>query len=340
METENVALPRLPMPLMCTSFEPGCLDAAVASFDDPDVQAIARAEALYFRGQAEAADAAATAYLDADNVGLCLSGNLICGFASLSLNHIAQARSCLGAIVAEGSADADEGESEPLRASRMLFGAAAGVLLHLPTPFSMEEFASCAASLPEGLRLFASYLLAHASYLNGDWGKCVGMAENALVMKRGSYPISETFLHLGEAMGYMSLKESDHAREHFERAWALSRPDGLYETIGEHHGLLQGLVEKCLKAGYPEDFSRVIEITYRFSYGWRRIHNPDAGESVADNLSTTEFAVSMLACRGWSNAEIARHMGISAGTVKNRLSSAYAKLGISKRSELGRFMLR
>lgn len=168
METENVALPRLPMPLMCTSFEPGCLDAAVASFDDPDVQAIARAEALYFRGQAEAADAAATAYLDADDVGLRLSGNLICGFASLSLNHIAQARSCLGAIVAEGSADADEGESEPLRASRMLFGAAAGVLLHLPTPFSMEEFASCAASLPEGLRLFASYLLAHASYLNGD----------------------------------------------------------------------------------------------------------------------------------------------------------------------------
>lgn len=55
------------MPLMCTSFEPGCLDAAVASFDDPDVQAIARAEALYFRGQAEAADAAATAYLDADD---------------------------------------------------------------------------------------------------------------------------------------------------------------------------------------------------------------------------------------------------------------------------------
>lgn len=67
------------MPLMCTSFEPGCLDAAVASFDDPDVQAIARAEALYFRGQAEAADAAATAYLDADDVGLRLSGNLICG---------------------------------------------------------------------------------------------------------------------------------------------------------------------------------------------------------------------------------------------------------------------
>ena len=33
-------------------------------------------------------------------------------------------------------------------------------------------------------------------------------------------------------------------------------------------------------------------------------------------------------------------MGSSAGTVKNRLSSAYAKLGFSKRSELGRIMLR
>ncbi len=48
----------------------------------------------------------------------------------------------------------------------------------------------------------------------------------------------------------------------------------------------------------------------------------------------------MLACRGWSNAEIARHMGVSSGTVKNRLSSVYAKLGIASRTELAAHMLR
>ena len=103
-------------------------------------------------------------------------------------------------------------------------------------------------------------------------------------------------------------------------AWNIARPDGLIELIGEHHGLLQGLIEACLKTQYPDDFARVIEITYRFSYGWRRIHNPDSGEDVADDLTTTEFTMAMLACRGWTNAEIARHMGVSPGTVKNRYS--------------------
>ena len=50
--------------------------------------------------------------------------------------------------------------------------------------------------------------------------------------------------------------------------------------------------------------------------------------------------MAMLACRDWSNDEIARHMGVSRGTVKNRLSSVYAKLGIGSRAELARYMLR
>lgn len=44
--------PCVPMPLMCTAFVPGQMDAAVAGISDPDSRAIATAEALYFRGQA------------------------------------------------------------------------------------------------------------------------------------------------------------------------------------------------------------------------------------------------------------------------------------------------
>ena len=64
------------------------------------------------------------------------------------------------------------------------------------------------------------------------------------------------------------------------------------------------------------------------------------GEDVADDLTTTEFTMAMLACRGWTNAEIARHMEVSPGTVKNRLSGVYAKLGIGTRAELVAHMLR
>lgn len=333
-----------PMPLMCASFSPGGLAGAVATIarEDADLGRIAQAEAHYFCARPQEAVSAASPYLGSDDPALRLSACFICGYANLSLNRIRDARRCLEGVVA---ADAPDGggagaENRATRAAHVLFASAASVLLHLPSPYTSEDFYPLAASLPEGLRLFSSYVLAHACYLRGEYGRCVGMAENALVMRQGSYPISELFLHLVAAMGYMSLKDVSRARVHFEAGWALAEPDGLIELVGEHHGLLQGLVETCLKAECPAEFSRVIEVTYRFSYGWRRIHNPDSGEDVADDLTTTEFSIAMLACRGWSNDEIARHMGTSRGTVKNRLSSVYAKLGIASRGELAAHMLR
>ena len=89
--------------------------------------------------------------------------------------------------------------------------------------------------------------MAHALYLRGEYGRSLGMAENALIMKQGSYPISELFLHLAASMACMSLKDIDTAKTHFGVAWNIARPDGLIELIGEHHGLLQGLIEACLK---------------------------------------------------------------------------------------------
>ena len=165
------------------------------------------------------------------------------------------------------------------------------------------------------------------------------MAENALSMKQGSYPVAEIFLHLITAVGWINQHDTDRAKAHFVRAWHIAQPDDLIEMLGEHHGLLQGVLESCLKKDFPQDLARIIKITDRFSRGWRSVHNPTAGASVADNLTTTEFAISMLACRGWTNDEIAVHLQISRGTVKNRLSSAYAKLGISSRAALRQFML-
>lgn len=61
---------------------------------------------------------------------------------------------------------------------------------------------------------------------------------------------------------------------------------------------------------------------------------------MADDLTTTEFAVSMLAARGWTNQEIAAHLRISPNTVKRYLSAAMEKLHISHRQDLKQFMLR
>lgn len=167
--------PCVPMPLMCTAFVPGQIDAAVAGISDPDSRTIATAEALYFRGQATLAAETARPYLDATDPALRYSACFICGYASLSLNRIADARRCLAGILDTPPDD----ESPAVHAMHILFASAASVLLHLPSPYSAEEFYPLAAHLPEGLRLFASYVMAHALYLRGEYGRSLGMVENA-----------------------------------------------------------------------------------------------------------------------------------------------------------------
>ena len=122
--------PCVPMPLMCTAFVPGQIDAAVAGISDPDSRAIATAEALYFRGQATLAAKTARPYLDVTDPALRYSACFICGYASLSLNRIADARRCLAGIL---DTPADE-ESPAVHATHILF--------------SYRPRASCVTCLP------------------------------------------------------------------------------------------------------------------------------------------------------------------------------------------------
>ena len=52
------------------------------------------------------------------------------------------------------------------------------------------------------------------------------------------------------------------------------------------------------------------------------------------------FAIAMLACRDWSNREIAEHMGVSLNTVKHYLTDIFNKLHVKKRDELKDFVLK
>ena len=99
------------------------------------------------------------------------------------------------------------------------------------------------------------------------------------------------------------------------------------------------MLESIIKVHWPKDFKRIIDITYRFSDGWRKIHNPQTGHDVADELTTTEFAAAMLAARNWTNQQIAEHMNISVNTVKRHISQAMKKLHVETRKDLKQYML-
>ena len=203
----------------------------------------------------------------------------------------------------------------------------------------MPQVESFLPLLPPGLRAFALYVQAHYLYLKKEYAHSAGMVEATLAMGASAYPISAIYLHLVAVMNYMSMKQTGRAQAHLLAAWEIARPDDLIEGFGEHHGLLGAMLEAVIKPKWPEDFKRVIDITYRFSSGWRRVHNPITGHDVADDLTTTEFAIAMLAARDWTTQEIAQHLDISANTVKTHIYEAMRKLNVENRKGLKQHML-
>lgn len=318
------------LPLMNTPFSPGYCLASIEQLKDSEKKDIALAEYYYFSAQPAEAIQIAKRYITSSHPAYRLSASLIYAFASLSLNKIPEATIALSAIE----------DTLPTNAARDFIAFTASVLLHLPLPKEMPPVRTFLSSLPFGLRAFALYVEAHYLYLTGDYGKSAGLTEAALEMGAEQYPIPAIYLHLIAVMDYMSLKDTENAEKHLLSAWQTARQDNLIEAFGEHHGLLGGMLEAVIKPQWPDDFKRIIHVTYRFSEGWRKIHNPKTGHEVADDLTTTEFAVAMLAARGWTNQEIAAHMNISSHTVKHYISTILQKLGIHQRQELKQYMLK
>lgn len=330
MQTSEI----VPFPLMNARILPGQAEDFVAGIQNPDERAIATAELNYFRGNAEAACEGVAPYLESEIVELRIPANLISAYGNLSLGRTVPSRKCLHRLLGEADPDTSKGGMLPT------FGACiASTLLHLPA-FRVDDLLAVFHYLPEGLRLFACYVLAHRMYLNGEHERSLGIISGARCMASYPYVIPSIYLGIMKSIDLIALKKIDEGKECFMQTWHLSTADGFIEGFGEHHGILGGLIEACLKREHPADYKRVIDLTNRFSSGWRRLRGPITEEDVADNLTTTEFSVAMLVNRGWTNGEVARLLGVSENTVKYHLSHIYGKLHISNRKELVQYMLR
>ncbi len=330
---------RIAMPLLNTPYELGNVMAAIDNIKDHDTRNIALGEYHYFSGNPAKASKIVEPYLTHEDWSLRLSACWIYGYANLTLNRIPKARKAMEQVQATVRS-INENTPPDSRALAACVSAGISILLHLPLPENHSHLKNYIHRMPPGLRLFILYVRAHYSYLNKQYGATIGIAETALALEDKLYPIPTIYLHLVATMGYINLKHIEQAKEHLLEAWNIAQADNMIEAFAEHHGLLGGMLEAVIKKEFPEAFAKIIAVNYSFSSGWRKIHNPDTGHEVADDLTTTEFAIAMLAARDWSNKEIAAHLGISANTVKLHISSALQKLGISQRKELSRFMLK
>lgn len=330
---------RVPMLLMSSAFPLGRCIEFIESIDDVPQKEMAYAEYYYFSGRHEKAVEYAEMYLNCEDIMLKLSASLIYTFANLSLDRIHSARFGLERLKEYLKEAMIEETDKKTRACCVFVATAAHTLLHIPVG-DLPPLAEYLSEFTKGMQLWGAYVLAHKAYLVKDYQRSLGIVQTCLMTCSKVYPIAMIYLNLVVAMDLMNLKETDKAKVYFMKVWEISRPDNLIEGIGEHHGLLQGLIETCMKKDYPEDYARIINITYKFSAGWRRIHNPDTNEDVADNLTTTEFTIAMLANRGWTNKEISEYLEITPRTVKQHLTCVFNKLNIENRKQLKNFMLR
>ena len=329
---------RIAMPLMNSAYPVGKCCEFIEAIPDRDIRAIAWGEYDYYSGQAEQAAKAMEPYQDSADPMLRNSANLVGFFANFTRGDTHRAMRAFERLLADLQKELQAQPSPLLHAIGALAVTTASVLLHLPVA-SDVDLRQCISCLPDGMKLWACYLLAHKTYLEKNYSGSLAIAELALSMIPKLYPVPTIYVHLVAAMDLMSLKRVEEARQHVAQAWTLAQPDGLIEPFGEHHGLLQGMIESFFQKDDPEAFQKIIAITYSFSAGWRKIHNPIARHEVADNLTTTEFTIAMLYNRGWIAKEIAAYMNLSPRTITNIIQVIYQKLGISGKRELGQFML-
>ena len=324
------------LPLTRASFKPGEAEKIIESFQNEDIKAIAKAELYYYKGKAQACSDITKQYLTSEKVELKLSASILYTFANMTLKKSEEVEKGLNLI--HNFSDNESEKSGEDQAICIFAYYISTILLHLNADDQLLEKESI-FKLPYELRICATYIVAHKLYLEEDYSQALGISLSAILFSEEVKPIIMIYLYCMIAICNINLKNLDEAKRALLIAWDMAKKDELIEPFIEHHGLLQGLMEVCVKKEDPNKYKEFTDAVITFSRGWSDIHNNLSQKQIGNTLSTMEFSIAMLASRNWSNQEIASYFEISVNTVKHYLSSIYEKLGINKRNELKQFIL-
>lgn len=326
------------LPLVGSSFELGKMKEAVASIEDAQLAEIACAESYYFSADAKGCVEIVKKYLTSEDLMLRLSADILYVFSNLTLGNATEAQEARLDIKRCLKRALQDDASEEMKASCVFAYYLIHIFLHIQVEKGMPSFEAYISYLPIGQRLLAISVLSHGMYLKKDYLKAQGVVQTAILMTDDTYPIPFIYLYCTAAMCQINQKEQESAVQSLNLALSLARKDRIFEPFIEYHGLLQGVLEVCLRKNEPEVYKKLVDGIISFSRGWMKLHNTQMNADVTDLLTPLEFSIAMLACRDWTNQEIALHMGLSVNTVKHYVSDILEKLQIDKREKIKDFV--
>lgn len=329
---------RVVLPLMGSTFVPGKAIEVINQIEDKEMAEIAQAEAYYFSAQTKECVQIVEKYLDSEDINLRMSADALYTFANMTLGNlraIQAARADVYDCLRKALKDDNDAETQTVCLFVLYI---ISVLIHIPIEKEFPSLKYYLRYLPKGQRLFALHMMAHSAYLEKEYAKGQGIVQAALALQDECYPIPFVYLKCVEAMCQINRKDTQGACQSVVQAWEMAKEDQFFEPFIEYHSLLQGVVEALLKQQEVKGHKIMFERVMAFSLGWRKIHNTTMQKSVTDLLTPMEYSIAMLACRDWTNQEIAEHMKISVNTVKHYVSTILEKLQINKRDKIRDFV--
>ena len=329
---------RTPVSLLNCVYENGTCEAFIDSIVDIDERNIKLAEYYYYSGKMEEASSIMEPYLTSENPNYRYIAAMLCTFANLTIGNTLLTRYCIDITQSDLYDELHTDVNVELKALAIFTSSATSILLHIPVE-GKPLLSLYLKHLPDGMKMFGAYIIAHRYYLEKDYIYSLGLAKMALAIYGDKYIIPSIYLHIMIAIDLMNLLRIEEAMEHMEIAWQLAKEDHIIAPFAQHYSLLQGLVDRFFKKNHPELFEMTVKAAMRFGAGWIKIHNEDGKKTVTKELNALEFTIAMLYNRNWRIKEIAFHLEMSERTVKNYLSTIYEKLDISSRKELRQYML-
>ena len=120
-----------------------------------------------------------------------------------------------------------------------------------------------------------------------------------------------------------------HALTALERALLLGKQEGYIRLFVDEGEPMVALLRQAYARGIAPDYV----VTLLSALGEQTGAAPSRAFALVEPLTERELAVLRLLVRGLSNAEIARELIITVGTVKRHVNSIYGKLGVQSRTQ-------